>query len=434
MARFGRDLVKSLTQPAFMEDVRQAGMLVGSMPARKEKAKKTARLEKGLFGLEQMAASGELTPEMYQEAMGSYANMITDDASAQKIRETMSRVQTDVQATAQFEGGAAVNSIRDRMYEVVNNPNLPDAEKTKRLGGLQIEANTIAKENNLDPMVIGNLGRTVRQDMFEKNQQREQAKRVAEQFEITVEQAEMAVSRFRQWEKDVDFQNLANEVKAQMNQDLMLKSTIRGGTVSREEFLQANPDKGYLYDEIEAENIEMKNRLTDAKNKRDAGGFNYTDEELKSIGYKPEEIKMLREAAKTNSNVAHQAIIKRINKVPQARKLNAAMLGRIADALLVDVMNEKVPGRLYGESKKYSYDNPEDVREAQAIASKRAIEIEELMSGGLTFKEAVDGFFAKDSAKKDEDTEDTEVDFDNLEEELAKLAKQLQDDPENEAD
>jgi len=198
--------------------------------------------------------------------------------------------------------------------------------------------------------------------------------------------------------------------------------------VSREEFLQANPNKSYLYDEIEAENVEMKNRLTDAKNKRDAGGFNYTDEELKSIGYKPEEIKMLKEAAKTNSNVAHQAIIQRINRVPQTRKLNAAMLGRIADALLVDVMNEEKKGYIYGESKKYSYDNPEDVREAKAIASKRAIKIEELMSGGLTFQEAVDEFFARESAKKDEGKgeESTEVDVDNLEDELIRLSKMME--------
>lgn len=376
-------------------------MLAGSMPARKEEEERTARLEKGLFGLEQMASSGDLTPEMYQEALGSYSQMITDDKSAQKIRETMNRVQADVQATAQFEGGAALNAIRDQMYEI-NASDLPEAEKLKRISEKQLEANQIAKDNNLDPMVVGNLAREVRQDMFEKNQQREQAKRVARQFEITEEQAEMAVARFRQWEKDVDFQSLSREVQTQMNQDLLLKSTIRGGTVSREEFLQANPDKAYLYDEIETENLEMQNRLTDAKNKRDAGGFKYTDEELKSLGYKPEEIKMLREAAKTNSSVAHQAIIQRINRVPETRKLNAAMLGRIADALLVDVMNEKVPGRLYGESKKYSYDNPDDVREAKAIASKRAIEIEELMAGGLTFKEAVDEFFVKQSAKKDD--------------------------------
>jgi uncharacterized protein YoaH (UPF0181 family)/uncharacterized protein with GYD domain len=401
MARFGRDLVRSLTQPGFIDQVSEVGMLAGSMPARKEKAEKTARLEKGLFGLEQMAASGELTPEMYQEAMGSYANMITDDESAQKIRETMNRVQTDVQATAQFEGGAAINAIRDRMYDVVNNSNLPDPEKTKRLGELQIEANTIAKENNLDPMVIGNLGRTVRQDMFEKNQQREQAKRVAKQFEITQEQAEMAVARFRQWEKDVDFQNLANEVTAQMNQDLLLKSQIRNGTVSREEFLQANPNKSYLYDEIEAENVEMQNRLTDAKNKRDAGGFNYTDEELKSIGYKPEEIKMLREAAKINPVAAHEYIIKRVNKIPQTRKLNAAMLGRISDALLVDIMDQKKPGKLYGETKIYSYENKDDLAEARAIAAKGAIRVEELMAEGMTFGEATEIYFVEEQKKAD---------------------------------
>ena len=137
MARFGRDLVRSLTQPAFAEDVSRVGMLAGSMPARKERAEKTARLEKGLFGLEQMAASGDLTPEMYQQAMGSYANMITDDESAQKIRETMNRVQADVQATAQFEAGVEINGIREDMYDVLNNEKLPQAERDRQLGELQ---------------------------------------------------------------------------------------------------------------------------------------------------------------------------------------------------------------------------------------------------------------------------------------------------------
>jgi uncharacterized protein YoaH (UPF0181 family) len=380
-----------------------------------------------------MAASGELTPEMYQEAMGSYANMITDDESAQRIRETMNRVQTDVQATAQFEGGAAINAIRDRMYDVVNNSNLPDPEKTKRLGELQIEANTIAKENNLDPMVIGNLGRTVRQDMFEKNQQREQAKRVAKQFEITQEQAEMAVARFRQWEKDVDFQNLANEVTAQMNQDLLLKSQIRNGTVSREEFLQANPNKSYLYDEIEAENVEMQNRLTDAKNKRDAGGFNYTDEELKSIGYKPEEIKMLREAAKINPVAAHEYIIKRVNKIPQTRKLNAAMLGRISDALLVDIMDQKKPGKLYGETKIYSYENKDDLAEARAIAAKGAIRVEELMAEGMTFGEATEIYFVEEQKKADKKNKNQGSDATSSDDDYSQLAEMLRELEENQA-
>ena len=45
MARFGRELVRSLTQPAFLEDVRRVGMLAGSMPQRKrEEEEKQERL------------------------------------------------------------------------------------------------------------------------------------------------------------------------------------------------------------------------------------------------------------------------------------------------------------------------------------------------------------------------------------------------------
>ncbi len=47
MARFGRDLVRSLTQPAFAEDVGRVGMLAGSMPARrKEEEAKQERMQR----------------------------------------------------------------------------------------------------------------------------------------------------------------------------------------------------------------------------------------------------------------------------------------------------------------------------------------------------------------------------------------------------
>lgn len=47
MARFGRDLVRSLTQPAFAGDVSRVGMLAGSMPARrKEEEAKQERMQR----------------------------------------------------------------------------------------------------------------------------------------------------------------------------------------------------------------------------------------------------------------------------------------------------------------------------------------------------------------------------------------------------
>ena len=47
MARFGRDLVRSLTQPAFAQDLQKVGMLAGSMPARrKEEEARQERLKR----------------------------------------------------------------------------------------------------------------------------------------------------------------------------------------------------------------------------------------------------------------------------------------------------------------------------------------------------------------------------------------------------
>ena len=428
MARFGRDLVRSLTQPAYIGGLFEAGQQLGGLRQDRREKEKEARLQKGLFGLEQMAASGELTPEMYQEALGSYSQMITDEESANKIRETMNRVQSDVQATSKFEAGSALNSVRERMYDVVNDPALPEVEKNKRLAELQVEANTIAKDGGLDPMVAGNLGRTVRQDMFQREQQKLEAKRVAERHDITVDQAEMAVARFSQWEKDVDVQNLANEVKAEMNKDLLLKTQTRATGLSREQFLEANPNKDYLYDEIEAENLERDNRLTEARNKKEVGGFEYTDEELKDIGFKENEIKMIRDIAKLNVSQAHNAIISRMGRIPASKNVSASMIGKIADALLVDIMDTKKPGKIYGESKKYSYGNKEDVEEAKAIAANKAVKVAELMADGQTFELAVETVFAEDSKKADEnkDSDKDSSSASDTEGELARLLKSLE--------
>jgi len=97
MARFGRNLLGDLANPAFAGGLIPAGQQLASAPRRREEARRTQQLQKGLLGLEQMAASGQLTPEMYQEALGSYSNLITDDKSAQLVRETMRRVQSDVE-------------------------------------------------------------------------------------------------------------------------------------------------------------------------------------------------------------------------------------------------------------------------------------------------------------------------------------------------
>lgn len=421
MARFGRDLVRSLTQPAFAEDVGRVGMLAGSMPARKEKAEKTARLEKGLFGLEQMAASGELTPEMYQEAMGSYANMITDDESAQRIRETMNRVQTDVQATAQFEAGVEINGIREKMYDVLNDNQLPQAERDRRLGELQVEANEAAKQGRVDPMQVGNLMREVAQDIFQRTQQKEQATRVAQTHQITLDEAEMRVERFDRWKAQGWFEDLQMEVQGNALRDQQRASEIRSSGMTKEQFLaKYGQENSYLYEQVQEETLLRRNRIAEATAQAKKGKFDYSKEDLTGLGFTEAEADYLKDTATPKD--AHAAVIKRIAQIPKATKPNAAMVQKIADALLNDVMTNN----------NLNYRRTDDIKEGEAIASRLAFKVQELMSQGKTFDVAMSEAVEGDSGAEGGDTEDSKViDVDDTQEQLVKLMKKLQDEDES---
>ena len=376
MARFGRNLLGDLANPAFAGGLFTAGQQLASAPRRREEARRTQQLQKGLLGLEQMAASGQLTPEMYQEALGSYSNLITDDKSAQLVRETMGRVSEDVRGASQFEAGVEINAIRERMYEVARSE-LPEAEKNRRLAELQVEANQAAKEGRLDPMEVGNLLRSVKQDMFARDQQKLEAQRVAERHQITLEEAEMRVEKFNRWRDQGWFEELKTNVEGQILRDQQLKTNARGKQLSREQFVQQyGSDKSYLYDEIEAENLEIANRISDAREMQKSGKFTYSDDELKALGFNSVEIKALKDSPARDANAA---VLRRVSQIPTVTKPNAAMVARIADALLIDVMTEE----------DLDFDETDDLAKGKAIASKRALKVQELMMQGKTFEEAI---------------------------------------------
>ena len=97
MARFGRDFVRAATQPAYLEGLFSAAKDISGLPARAAAAQQQANLQKGLFGLEQMALSGDLTPEMYKEAVGSYTQLMKQNpAQADEIRKSLASVGASV--------------------------------------------------------------------------------------------------------------------------------------------------------------------------------------------------------------------------------------------------------------------------------------------------------------------------------------------------
>lgn len=423
MATFSRELLRSLAQPAFQESLFTAARNLGAAPARKQQEERTARLEKGLFSLEQMAASGQLTPEVYQEALGEYANMITDDASSQKIRETMNRVQADVQSTARFEAGVEINNIREEMYDALNDDQLPQAERDRRLRELQVEANEAAKQGRVDPMQVGNLMREVSQNVFQRNEQKKQAQRVAQTHQITLDEAEMRVERFDRWKAQGWFDELKLQVEGDALRDQQRAGEIRSSGMTKDQFLaKYGQENLYLYEQVQEETLLRRNRIAEATAEAKTGKFDYSEEQLAELGFTSAEAKYLIESAKPKD--AHAAVIKRIAQVPKATKPNAAMVQTIADALLNDVMIKN----------KLNYRRTDDIKKGEAIASRLAFKVQELMGQGMTFDKAISQAVEENPEAEGGATKDGEVDFDNLEEQLAELAKQLQEDFENETE
>lgn len=151
MARFGRDLVRSLTQPAYLEGLSRVGMLAGSLPDRQEKARKTAALEKSLFGLEQMALAGDLTPEMYKEATGSFASLIQQNPDqADKIRKSLSSVGASVREQTKTEKEVKVkrdiSNLRNAAL-AVESSNLSPEQKKATLAKMRLELKKIQDAN-----------------------------------------------------------------------------------------------------------------------------------------------------------------------------------------------------------------------------------------------------------------------------------------------
>ncbi len=376
MAKFSQAFLQSMTQPAYQEGLFTAARSLGGLPGRQREQASQASLQKGLLGLEQMASSGQLTPEMYQEALGSYSNKITDEKSAAMIRETMGRVQQDVRATGEFESKAEINALRDRMYAVAQSE-LPGPEKNRRLAELQSEANTAAREGRIDPLQVGSLLREIRQDVFNQDQKKQEAQRISDRHGITLEEAEQRREKYNRWQSQGWYEDLKLEVEGQVLRDQRLKTEIRSKGLSEDQFVaQYGESQLYLHEEIQAENLERANRINDAVQQQKTGTFDYSKEDLKSLGFNEAEIKALKGSP---AKQAHSAVIRRIAQIPTVAKPNAAMLGKISEALLIDVMSEE----------DLDFGKSDELAEGKAIASRKAIKVQELMMKGKSFEEAI---------------------------------------------
>lgn len=154
MARFGRSFVQAATQPQYAQGLFTAAQQMGAAPGRRRQAQKAANLQKGLFGLEQSALAGDLTPEMYKEAVGSYTTLMQQNPEqADEIRKSLARVGASVreQDKAQKKVTAVnqLSAIETEYTKIYSDPSLDTAERDAKATALRTRAKAIQDANPL---------------------------------------------------------------------------------------------------------------------------------------------------------------------------------------------------------------------------------------------------------------------------------------------
>jgi ribosomal protein L29 len=156
MARFGRSFVQAATQPQYAQGLFTAAQQMGAAPGRRRQAQKMANLQKGLFGLEQSALAGDLTPEMYKEAVGSYtALMQQNPEQADEIRKSLARVGASVREQDKTQKGIGakreINNLKNAALAVQKNRGLSTEDKEATLAKMKQELIRIQEANpNID--------------------------------------------------------------------------------------------------------------------------------------------------------------------------------------------------------------------------------------------------------------------------------------------
>jgi len=154
MARFGRSFVQAATQPQYAEGLFTAAQQIAGAPRRRREERQAASLQKGLFGLEQSALAGELTPEMYKEAVGSYtALMQQNPEQADEIRKSLARVGASVReqdkAQKKITAVNALSAIETEYTKLYSDPSLDAAARDEKAAALRTRAKAIQDANPL---------------------------------------------------------------------------------------------------------------------------------------------------------------------------------------------------------------------------------------------------------------------------------------------
>lgn len=176
MAKFAEEFVRQASNPSFLGGLFTAGQAAGSYGRRKQKEAEKKALAKGLLGLEAMNQSGELTAEMYQDAVKSYAELGTDAESRALIKDTMRRVGQNF---------------------------TPEAQMQRELAEIRLEQARTQQRNENLLLVAGNMTKEQRERYLADERVPEADKNVFRNFESTLQQHEMNKAEYEGWKESM---------------------------------------------------------------------------------------------------------------------------------------------------------------------------------------------------------------------------------------
>lgn len=309
MAKFSQAFLQSMLQPSYQEGLFTAARGIGTAPAMRMQQQQQAALQKGLFGLEQMAESGELTEEMLKEARGSYAALIEKSPEAAKdIRATLKAVSGEVETTQKEETAAKILELQDELREIASS-NLPREIQNVQIAEVQRQIREAAQ--NLSFAEQQALG--ARSEQIRKNAKQEE--RAAATFEMTKQ-------KFDEWADEADLRDEQREVtflklqdykdngfireaereqaKMQVALPLAKRAYIIAGESeealkrAKDQFLAQYPEMEVVWEEAGQQVAKGQAALAQSKETSASSKFEYTDEKLKEMGFTEEQISIIK--------------------------------------------------------------------------------------------------------------------------------------------
>ena len=422
MAKFSQAFLQGLLQPSFSQGMFDLGSTIGGIPAArkaKEKERKAAALQKGLFGLEQMATSGDLTPEMLEEARGSYANLIAENQEAAKeVRSTFKTIQQDMDTQSQKTAAAKINKLSDTLRATLKDEKMPPQQKAAKVASLQQEMNQAAKDLSFSQQTaVGQLSDTIARQIATDQRVAQSAENSQQRHEewaatanVREAQAKHSLLKFEEYEARGDIRAAEDEAK---RLDIAYKAATssyrKSGDKSKEAFLQQFPGQDDLWEQVKEEDVIRKAQLSDAREKLNQNKFDYTEADLKGMGLTENQINAVQTLADNKKpKQANAEVMRMIVQNSATPSLPSASLAKIfvtaAEQAIIEAGN-------YG-----SYINDKEQKEIDRLAAARGLRAaqEAQRTGNVE-----DGFRlllaetapeeTNDEAKKDttEETDDT---------------------------